>query len=72
MTATDISEDMVATANKTASDVSNMATMVADAQNLEAFEDNSMDVVLYSYLKYLLSINISITSKTTYIYNDQP
>ena len=43
MTATDISEDMVATANKTASDVSNMATMVADAQNLEAFEDNSMD-----------------------------
>ena len=47
MTATDISEDMVATANKTASDVSNMATMVADAQNLEAFKDNSMDVVLY-------------------------
>ena len=47
MTATDISEDMVATANKTADDVSNMATMVADAQNLEAFKDNSMDVVLY-------------------------
>ena len=72
MTATDISEDMVATANKTANDVSNMATMVADAQKLEAFEDNSMDVVLYSYLKYPLSINISITSKTTYVYNDQP
>ena len=45
MTATDISEDMVAMANKATGAVSNMATMVADAQNLETFEESSMDVV---------------------------
>ena len=45
MTATDVSEDMVAMANKATGDVSNMTTMVADAQNLETFEESSMDVV---------------------------
>ena len=45
VTATDVSEDMVAMANKVTGDVSNMTTMVADAQNLETFEESSMDVV---------------------------
>ena len=68
MTATDISEDMVATANKTASAVSNMATMVADAQNLEAFVDNSMDVVLYlisngSFLSILIKTYYKTSKK---------
>ena len=45
VTATDVSEDMVAMANKATGDVSNMTTMVADAQNLETFEESSMDVV---------------------------
>ena len=45
VTATDISEDMVAKANKTAAALPNMTAMVADAQNLHAFGDNSFDVV---------------------------
>ena len=45
VTASDISEDMVAKANKTAAALPNMTAMVADAQNLHAFGDNSFDVV---------------------------
>ena len=36
---------MVAKANKTAGALPNMTAMVADAQNLQAFGDNSFDVV---------------------------
>ena len=36
---------MVAKANKTAAALPNMTAMVADAQNLHAFGDNSFDVV---------------------------
>ena len=59
MTASDVSEDMVAMANKTARSVSNMATMVADAHKLEALGDNNMDVVLYLISKWHFSINIA-------------
>lgn len=49
VTATDISEDMVAKANKTAAALPNMTAMVADAQNLHDFGDNSFDVISCCY-----------------------
>ena len=47
--ATDFSEDMVAAAAKTHKDVKNLTVQWADAQDLNAFTDNSFDVVTCCY-----------------------
>jgi SAM-dependent methyltransferase len=49
VTSTDISEDMVATALNKGTDLSNFLAVVADSQDLSAFESNSVDVCTCCY-----------------------
>jgi len=52
--ATDVSEDMVATAAKVAEALPNLSAEVGDAQDLSGFADQSVDIVTccYGYLLY--------------------
>lgn len=47
--ATDVSEDMVAAAAKATQALPNLSAVVADAQDLSGFEDQSVDVVTCCY-----------------------
>jgi ubiquinone/menaquinone biosynthesis C-methylase UbiE len=47
--ATDVSEDMVAAAAKATAALPNLSAVVADAQNLSGFEDQSVDVITCCY-----------------------
>lgn len=47
--ATDVSEDMVASATNATKDLPNVTASVADAQDLSAYSDGSIDIVTCSY-----------------------
>eukprot|EP00930_Biecheleria_cincta_P044928 TRINITY_DN30957_c0_g1_i2.p1 TRINITY_DN30957_c0_g1~~TRINITY_DN30957_c0_g1_i2.p1 ORF type:complete len:273 (+),score=44.60 TRINITY_DN30957_c0_g1_i2:48-866(+) len=63
--ATDVSEDMVAAATETHKNLSNLTAQVADAQDLSAFDDSSVDVVTCCY-GYMFPVDKPKALKETY------